>query len=603
MIVLGIHDGHDASACVMADGKLVAMAQEERFSRLKMDYGYPYHAINSCLNQARIAPQDIDQVAVATEHFNPLYYMIKAHATFTIEDWLEFNTDYWKPLLYEKKENKDYYTRLLARQKFRDLWHYYDFSEIDGGYDPRRDRHKVRKIRLDGIRRHLNIGANKVGFYDHHTCHAYYALFGSHIRCPNTLVYTLDGGGDRTVSTLFRFRDGKMEELARSNHTDIVRIYRYVPLLLGMKPAQHAYKVMGLAPYANDREMRKSWAVFDDMFEIKDDMICYREGRRPKDHYFFFKEVFEGHRFDGIAGAAQRMVEENVSRWILQTQEKYGSRHAVLGGGVAMNVKLNMLVAECGQLEDFYVCPSPTDDTLCIGACYMAELAKEPGSWESLEPITDAYLGPSFTPKEVGKAIEDAGLARKYEIVRGVTPEYIADLLVRDLIVACLRGRMEFGARALGNRSILANPTNVETVRRINDQIKYRDFWMPFAPVILAECEDDYLDRRNTNIRRPYMMIASHTKQRARREIPAALHPADKTIRPQILSRDQNPDYWEIAKAFERRTGIGALLNTSFNLHGEPIVCSPEDAIGVFEYSELDALVMEDVAVLRTRRS
>jgi len=599
MIVMGIHDGHCASACIMVDGRLKAVAAEERFTRLKNDCGYPLRAIDYCLRQIGITANDIDQVAVATENLNAFYTKLKGICSFTNEDWISIHRDYWKPLLYEGRENPAALKKLHDQDRFQRLEHYYDFSEIDASYEYGRDREKVRAIRLNGIKSHLGISAEKVRFYDHHSCHAYYALFGSHIRDDNTMIYTLDGGGDGAVSTLFRFNRGGMEELARSNVVDIARIYREMTLMMGMKLGEHEYKVMGLAPYATEREVRKSWAVFDGMFEIKDDMIAYSDGRKPKDLYYYFQEAFEGHRFDGIAAAMQLMAEDTVCRWVREMQKKYSSNTAVFAGGVAMNVKLNMLLAEDSGLKDFYVCPSPGDDTLCIGACYMAETGFGPAGWHRLQPVIDPYLGPVFDSGTVSRAIREAAIEENFKVERGIGVDRITDLLVKGMVVARCCGRMELGSRALGNRSILADPRNSDIVEKINRQIKYRDFWMPFAPVVLEERVDEYLIRGNRNIRRPYMMIACPTTTKGREELEGSIHKGDYTARPQVVRREENPAYYDIIKAFEMRTGTGALLNTSFNLHGEPIVCSPEDAISTFLRSELDALVLNDVLIIR----
>ena len=601
MIVLGIHDGHGASACLMVDGVPRAMAAEERFSRRKNDYGYPRRAIDYCLAEAGLAPSDLHQVAFASRAFHAFYVKLKALCTFTAEDWIRLNKEYWRPKLYEGREDRRVLHELAADPRFQDLEHFYDLSGVGPDFDPARDGEQVRAIRLDAVRRHLGLDAGRVRFYDHHACHAHYALFGSPIRDDGTLVFTLDGGGDSTTSTLFRFTGGRLVELARSNRVDIARIYRGITHLLGMKLGEHEYKVMGLAPYATERELRKSYRVFDGMFTVRDNLIAYADGRRPPDLYFFFRDAFEGHRFDGIGAAVQRMVEVAVGDWVIACCRKYGARKAVFAGGVAMNIKLNMLLAGHPELDDYYVCPSPTDDTLPIGACYMAEAAAGDDAWAGLAPVDDVYLGPAFDRRAAVRALAPIAGDPAFRVVEEVDAERIADWLASGLVVARAVGRMEFGARALGNRSILADPRRPEIVEKINRQIKYRDFWMPFAPVVRAARAADYLVLPKPHTRIPYMMVGCATTARGRAELPAALHRADHSARPQILEPDRNPAYDAILAAFEARTGTGALVNTSFNLHGEPIVCSPEDAVDTFRRSELDALVLDGIAVLRAR--
>jgi carbamoyltransferase len=583
----------------MVNGKLQALVAEERFSRLKNDHGYPYQAIEYCLESTGTKVEDIDQVAFASEKMSAFAVKLKAISTFDGKDWIRFQHDYWKPRLYEGRDDPAIFEQYWCDERFADLQNFYDFSSIDGTYQSINDQQLIRQIRLDGVKRHLGIGPDKIHFYDHHSCHAYYALFGSHIRENNTMVYTLDGGGDGTVSTLFRFYDGQLEELARSNEVDIARIYRTLTLLMGMKMGEHEYKVMGLAPYATQREVDKSYQVFDGLFEIRDGLIQYRSGHKPKDLYFWMQAMFEGHRFDGMGAALQKMVEVNVGNWFATVQKLYASRHAVFAGGVAMNVKLNMELAAADYMDDFYVCPSPSDDTLCVGACYMAESGSSGDAWKNLQAVTDPYLGPAYDKPQIHAAIKAAELSDDFRVMENVNADQAASWLQQGKVIARSSGRMEFGARALGNRSILGNPRLDSTVEKINQQIKYRDFWMPFAPVVMSERANDYFKLPNNNIRRPYMMIGAHTTDLGRRELPAAIHRGDFTARPQVLESEQNQGYYDIIKAFESRTGTGCLLNTSFNLHGEPIVCTPVDAISTFLRSELDVLLMEDIAVVR----
>jgi carbamoyltransferase len=599
MIVLGIHDFHDSSACIMVHGELKALVAEERFSRLKRDMGYPYRSINFCLKQTGVDPRDIDHVAIASTQYSAFMSKVKAFSTFGVEDWFRLFEEYWWPRIYEKRETTEVILDLWNDPRFKALDHYYDFSVIDGSFQSIMDESLAKQIRLDAVRRHLGIESQRVGFYDHHSCHAWYALFGGPKREDNTLVYTIDGGGDKTSATLFRFAGGQMRELARSNKADPSKIYRNIAFTMGMKGGEHVHKVMGLAPYATDRELMRSWRVFDGMFTVKGDMICYADDREPPDNFFYFQKAFSKHRFDGIAGAVQQMFETAIYQWLEGCQRKYRSRSAVFAGGGAMNVKTNMILAESGLVDYFHVCPSPTDDTLCVGACYMAETRHDPRAWEYLKPITDVYLGPEFDRSAIEAAVISKGIPDRFNLEERADADKIASWLEDGRIVARLSGRMEFGERALGNRSILADPRNPETVHRVNRQIKYRDFWMPFAPVLLQERCFEYIKARNRDIVRSYMMIASETTDKGKAELPAAIHPADRTARPQVLQKRENASYYEIVKKFEVRTGIAGLVNTSFNLHGEPIVCSPEDALDVFLRSELDAVVMDDIAVKR----
>lgn len=601
MIVLGIHDGHCASACVLVNGTVKAIAAEERFTRLKNDHGYPFHAVNFCLAQLALKPGDIDHVAFAGQRLSLFGVKLKALTSFTSEDWLRIEKQHWHPLLYEGRHDEAVFHELYADPRFNGHGHYYDFSQVTAQQAIANDADTGLRIRLEAVQRHLGIGAGRVGFYDHHRCHAAYAFFGSPLRQDNTLIFTLDGGGDGATSSLFRFAGNRLEELARTNESPVARIYRYITLMLGMKLGEHEYKVMGLAPYAPQREFAKSWKVYQNLVQVRDDLIRFDPDHRPRDLYFHFRQAFEGHRFDGIAAATQHLVEQSVGEWFDTALARYGAHHAVFAGGVAMNVKLNMMLAGNRHLKRLHVPPSPSDDTLSIGAAYLGEFDHDPAAVQRLAPIDNPYLGPRFDRRRIDQAIAEAGLADAFRLENGVTPDRIAEILSRGKVVARMGGPMEFGQRALGNRSILADPRDERIVDKINHQIKYRDFWMPFAPVVRAERVHDYFKPQPAAGERAwdYMMFGAETTALGARELGAALHRGDGTGRPQVVARHQNPDYYDILRAFEKRTGVGGLLNTSFNLHGEPIVCSPQDAISTFERSELDVLVMEDVAVHR----
>jgi carbamoyltransferase len=253
-----------------------------------------------------------------------------------------------------------------------------------------------------------------------------------------------------------------------------------------------------------------------------------------------------------------------------------------------------MLLAAEEWVEDLFAFPSCGDESNAVGAAYLGYLeeCRRRGEVPAPAPFGPAYLGPDITDAEVEAVIRERRLEGRYKIAACERiEERIAELLVTDGVVARCAGRMEFGARALGNRSILANPSDPRVVGVINRMIKNRDFWMPFAPTVLAERAQDYLVNPK-GLASPYMMLAMPSRPEARDALAAALHPHDGTARPQILERAWNPAYHALIREFERRTGIGAVLNTSFNLHGEPIVCTADDAVDTFERSGLPHLAV-----------
>ena len=275
-------------------------------------------------------------------------------------------------------------------------------------------------------------------------------------------------------------------------------------------------------------------------------------------------------RFDGIAGGAQRVLEDALLRWARLARQRYGGERLALGGGVFMNVKANMLIADESWVGDLFVFPSCGDESNAVGAAYLGylDLCAAAGANPTPRPLGPAYLGPDVRDAQIEAVIRARDLGSRYRVSEHAEIEAkIADLLVSDGVVARCAGRMEFGARALGNRSILANPSDHRVVDVINRMIKNRDFWMPFAPTVLRERESDYL-LNPKGLASPYMMLAFPTNPKRRDEIVAAIHPQDATARAHILDEAWNPSYHRVIREFESRTGIGAVLNTSFNLHG-----------------------------------
>jgi carbamoyltransferase len=269
-----------------------------------------------------------------------------------------------------------------------------------------------------------------------------------------------------------------------------------------------------------------------------------------------------------------------------------------------MNVKALMQIGKLPEVSDLFVCPTPSDESTAIGAAYVFMhdmlLASGRDPTAVLKPLPHAYLGTAASVSEVKQAAELFKGDPAYQVSQRVEPAYLAECLCQGKIVGRCVERAEFGARALGNRSILADPRQVSTVRKINEGIKSRDFWMPFAPTILANRADDYLAGRK-GMQAPYMTLAFETTSLAQRELVAGLHQGDLTCRPQIVQRSHNPGYYDLVEAFEKATGVGGVLNTSFNLHGEPIVQTPADAARVFRNGGLDLLVLDGFLIEKTQ--
>jgi len=579
MIVLGINETHCATAAILRDGRIVGCASEERFTRLKNDAGYPRRAIDALLGELGLSPGDIDLVALSG-------------ARAASREWLN-------RVMHDGEYGREYYGVSWPSRKRSLVKRVRKLGAKFGLIDASRGKFGIsQRERFALVTDHLPIGVDRIICLDHHACHAAAAYYGSgwHADGAGALVLTNDNSGDGLCATasVGRGLDLTRREASRSAPGSLGAFYSFVTLLLGMKFGEHEYKVMGLAPYAAEAEARRAEARLRAVFDLEEGQPARFRWRAPGERYQLLLRATLGLRFDGIAGGAQRLLEDLLLRWTRLERERCGGARLALGGGVFMNVKANLRIAEEEWVENLFAFPSCGDESNAVGAAYLgyvAECARR-GLTPAPAPFGPAYLGPDVTDADAETVMRERRLEDRYAVAyHDRIEERIAELLVSDGVVARCAGRMEFGARALGNRSILANPADHRVVPLINRMIKNRDFWMPFAPTILEERAGDYLVNPK-GLDSPYMMLAMPTRPEARAALTAAIHPQDGTARPQILKASWNPEYHAVIRAFERRTGVGAVLNTSFNLHGEPVVCSATDAVDTFERSGLPHLAV-----------
>lgn len=593
MKILAISWTECSTAAVVVDGHVVACISEERFSRIKNDERYPRRAIEVVLKAAGLQASDLDVVAFAGTDFDAKSVLVHKYSGFSVQDRLREQREYWYPRMYEGKM-VDYLT-VFADQIDQ---------QQDGAWDraidwlrrgaPDQARAFFQQFRREMICQHLGVDPSIVSFVDHHHAHACYAYYGSPFRSDPVAVLTADAWGDGRNATVSLAQGGRITLLSSSDNFQGARLYRSITLMLGMKPDEHEYKVMGLAPYAKPEYAQVPYRVFQETQRVHGLGFDYQI--KPADLYVYFHDRLEGHRFDAIASGLQRYTEELLLEWACNALRKTGTSRVVFGGGVAMNVKAMMRIAQLPDVHELFICPSPSDESLAIGSAYVVQHEQLQAHGQDprsvIRPLPSAYLGMAASPADVEETVQSFRSDPTYRVSESADSARIARLLSEGKILGRCVGRNEFGARALGNRSIVADPRDSRVIRRLNERIKSRDFWMPFAPTILAHCADEYL-KNEKGLAAPYMTLAFETSARGRRELAAGVHPADATCRPQVLEPGDNPGYEELITAFERVTGVGAVLNTSFNLHGEPVVQTPADAARVFRLSGLDLLELD----------
>ena len=312
---------------------------------------------------------------------------------------------------------------------------------------------------------HLKIDSNKILFVRHETCHQYYGLYSQQNFKNKSIIFTLEGGGDDSSATLSIFNKNKLKELYKTNDAMIGRLYRYITLLLGMKPGQHEYKVMGLAPYGQEYHGKKSLKHFRLFNKVSGTKIV---NLKFKDIFYSSKDNLLGERFDGIAWGLQKFTEEIISKWTKNSINKFKINNIIFSGGVAQNVKALKDLFNIKNLKSVWSGPISGDGSLAIGAAWYA--SRKFDKKTKIIGLNNIYLGSSIKDSEIERNIKK--LKTKYKIIKNVDNKKIAKWLSQGLIVARCKGRMEFGQRALGNRSILADPRRIDTVERINSKNK-----------------------------------------------------------------------------------------------------------------------------------
>jgi carbamoyltransferase len=582
--VLGMTLGHNATAAITKNGEVIASASEERFVRIKNVYGYPQRAIAYCLQEAELTPQELDLVVLSSHITPPLK---QTEGGLREESRNDQDAVSWFTLL-SKVRGK------VSKFKTLDMLGYQNIAPLFAKLT-----HKKRKEVLGSL---LGVPEEKIVSSEHHLTHAYAGIFASDFfrdKDEKLLVVTVDGEGDMVSSSIgvFHTQDYRYERIASSSYAESLgHFYSAITAHLGMKILEHEYKVMGLAPYSDSDMVDKLMRKIRPYIWV-DDELCIRT--KVHSHRFedVFSELFKGVRFDHVAAAAQKIVEEVLVTLVKKSIQKTGVHSVILSGGVFMNVKANYEILKLPEVKRLFAMPSCGDESLPLGSCYYGTLLHNKQALRSLQPLQQLYFGPAYSHATMLKALKKSEF--DYKDYKHRVHTEVARLLSRGDVVARCDGRMEFGARALGNRSILADASRGDVVEEINKMIKMRDFWMPFAPSIMEEYALKYL--KNPELlkkTKPYfMMVTFESTPLAQKHLKAALHPYDKTLRPQLVNKNINPRYYALLHSFMKKTKQYGLLNTSFNIHGEPIVCTPEDALHTLRESGLHYLALGDFIV------
>lgn len=584
MLILGISCYyHDAAAALVRDGHLIAAAQEERFTRKKHDSGFPEQAIAYCLKQAGCTMSDVDIVSFYDKPFQKFERLLESYLMYAP---LGLRSA-WKGIPIWIKDK---------------LW----ISEH--------------------IRSQLNY-TGKLIYPEHHQSHAASAFFPSPYR--ESAILTMDGVGEWATSSLSHGKDNQIEMLAEQHFPhSLGLLYSAFTYYTGFRVNSGEYKLMGLAPYGQPRYAER---IYEHLIDLKEDG-SFRMNQR----YFNysagltmtsrrFNQLFEGaprrpespitQREMDLAASVQKVTEEIVYRSARYAQQRTGSRNLCLAGGVALNCVANGKLLKSGLFDQIWVQPSSGDAGGALGAALFGwhqYLGKERNADNVTDFMAGSYLGPDFDDAAIERALNESGMVYARMSDETLFDE-VAKRISEDQVVGWFQGRMEFGPRALGNRSILGDPRSPNMQKKLNVKIKFRESFRPFAPSVLAEKTSEFFDIESDS---PYMLMVApvHPARlkpvgqpaagfdklyQLRSELPAITH-VDNSARIQTVHRATNPRYYRLIEAFERRSGVPVLINTSFNVRGEPIVCTPNDAIRCFMRTHMDVLVLGNFVLQKT---
>jgi carbamoyltransferase len=578
-MIVAINEGINSSVLFGRGGKVLYAIEEERISRQKTPIGFPHAALAHGMSHLGLTPSDIEAVL-----FSNLVSPMTSYAAFINAYEAPFNDG-------PRRSDQELWRRaarflipdqlLQARRAIKHRAH---------------DSYWQEELAAHGLGHCQIIRSNH---HENHAASAYYGLLSHEERhLHDTLAITLDGGGDTSCAHVYKCRGDTMQLLADTpiGHS-LGNIYSRVTHLLGFKPHEHEYKLMGMAPYVPLEYARPIADILHGFLGL-DPTDCKRFKRKIAEptHQIGprLAASFRRMRFDSIAGGLQLFTEELLQQWIKEIITETGISRIVAAGGVFMNVKANMQISRLSGIDLFDVFPSCGDETLPFGAFWKHAAAR---SQLSENPPFNIYLGVSVADDLQTALDKYSGTVSAVHI-----DDPIKDAAIRiaqgDIIAWC-QGRMEFGARALGSRSLLTRPDHHEVTAKINSNIKSRDFWMPFAPAMTRDAAKKFLnipDSLPTPRVSPWMMHAFETGANSEKFI-AAVHPYDRTARAQIVDPETAPRFHALLREVATYTGAEVLMNTSYNLHGSPICATSADAIDTMLKSGIDGLYLDNVYV------
>jgi len=586
MRILGISAFyHDSAAALVRDGEIVAAAQEERFTRKKHDSGFPHEAISFCLKHEGIEIAEIDYIAFYDKPFLKFERLLETYLAFAPRGFRSFRMS--MPLwLQEKLFQKN----LLGKE----------LQKLDPEFD-------AEKVLLFG---------------EHHQSHAASAFFPSPFK--EAIILTMDGVGEWATTSLAIGRDNNIEIVKEINFPhSLGLLYSAFTYYTGFKVNSGEYKLMGLAPYG---EPKFADLILDKLIDLKDDgsfrlnlkYFDYCTGLTMTNRHF--DELFGGpprksedtirQREMDLAASVQLALEKIVLMLTRSAREEYNIENLCLAGGVALNCVANGKILRDGKFKNIWIQPAAGDAGGALGAALTANYMykRQPRKIsQGLDAMHGSYLGPVFSQEDIEKRLTDAGAIFETHSEADMIHECVVSLKAENA-VGWFQGRMEFGPRALGGRSILGDARSTKMQSLLNLKIKYRESFRPFAPSVLREDASDWFDLATDS---PYMLIVADVINSRRREmteeeknlfgieklnvprseVPAITH-VDYSARIQTVHKESNPKYHALISEFKKETGCPMIVNTSFNVRGEPIVCTPEDAFRCFMGTEMDLLAI-----------